>query len=66
MSDSFRDFNNRVIVPFAMILMIGGLISLCQPWIEVLHVYSVTMTLIGLVLFTIFARFGPADKKGRH
>jgi hypothetical protein len=55
-----------VIVPFAMALMIGGLIFLCQPWFEVLHRYSVTITLIGLILFTIFARFGPADKKGGH
>ena len=66
MSDSFRDFNNKVIVPFAMALMIGGLIFLCQPWFETLHNYSVTITLIGLILFTIFARFGPADKKGGH
>lgn len=66
MSDSFLDFNTKVIVPFAMTLMIGGLIFLCQPWFELLHAYSVTITLIGLILFTIFARFGPSDKKGGH
>mgnify|MGYP003340753928 len=64
MSNSFLDFNTKVIVPLAMTLMIGGLIFLCQPWFELLHAYSVTITLIGLILFTIFARFGPADKKG--
>jgi hypothetical protein len=63
MSPQFRAFNNRYIVPLAMILMIGGFIALCQPWSELLHNYSVTVTLIGLVIFTILARFGPLPHK---
>lgn len=63
MSPEFRAFNNRYIVPLAMFLMIGGFIALCQPWSEVLHEYSVAATLAGLVLFTIFARFGPLPQK---
>ena len=65
MSDDFRTFNNKVIVPVAMVLMILGFIALCQPWSMLLHRYSVAITLAGLVLFTIFARFGPAQKKMR-
>ena len=33
-----------------MILMIVGFVCLCQPWSEVLHAYSVTITLIGLIV----------------
>ena len=63
MSDAFRTFSNKVIVPVAMALMIFGFVALCQPWSELLHAYSVAMTLAGLVLFTIFARFRPPAKK---
>jgi hypothetical protein len=46
-----------------MVLMIGGFVALCQPWSEWLHSYSVTITLVGLVIFTIFARFGSLPDK---
>ena len=59
MSDGFRAFNARYIVPLSMILMIVGFVALCQPWSRVLHDYSVAITLVGLALFTIFARFAP-------
>jgi hypothetical protein len=59
-SDGFRTFNARFIVPFAMTLMILGFIFLCQPWNDFLHDYSVVITLTGLLLFTVFARFAPA------
>ena len=42
-----------------MLLMILGFIFLCQPWSEFLHAYSVAITLLGLILFTIFTRFAP-------
>ena len=63
MSDGFRRLSNNFIVPFAMTLMIFGFVALCQPWSELLHEYSVTVTLAGLFLFTIFARFHPPAKK---
>jgi hypothetical protein len=62
-SDGFRTFNARFIVPLAMTLMILGFIFLCQPWSAFLHDYSVVITLIGLVLFSIFARFAPAPSR---
>jgi hypothetical protein len=63
MSDGFRTFNARFIVPLAMALMILGFGFLCQPWSMFLHGYSVVITLIGLVLFSIFARFAPAPRR---
>jgi hypothetical protein len=63
MSPQSRAFNNKYVVPLAMILMIGGFVALCQPWSEWLHKYSVAVTLVGLVIFSIFARFGPAPDK---
>jgi len=63
MTDEFRGIIARYIVPSAMILMIAGFIALCQPWSLWLHEYSVLITLIGLVLFTIFARFASGPDK---
>jgi len=59
MRDKYRQFIGRYVVPFSMLLMILGFIFLCQPWSEFLHAYSVAITLLGLILFTIFTRFAP-------
>jgi hypothetical protein len=64
MRDVHRQFIGRYIVPVAMLLMISGFICLCQPWSELLHAYSVAVTLSGLILFSIFARF--AAQPGRN
>jgi len=56
-SKNFRDMNRRFIVPAAIFLMLFGFFSLCQPWSEFLHRYSVAITLVGLIAFSIFARF---------
>jgi hypothetical protein len=50
---TFRQINHRFIVPGAQILMIFGIVALCQPWVEVLHRYGVTIILIGLVSFMV-------------
>jgi hypothetical protein len=39
--------------------MVVGVIALCQPWVEVIHRYSVTVILIGLVGFNIFSKIKP-------
>jgi hypothetical protein len=59
MRSEYRRFIGKYIVPLAMMLMILGFVCLCQPWSEFLHAYSVAITLVGLVLFTIFARLAP-------
>jgi hypothetical protein len=37
-------------------LMILGIIALVQPWSHLLHRYSVTIILIGLVGFSVFIK----------
>ena len=39
--------------------MIGGVIFLCQPWIEVLHRYGLTIIILGLVGFLITSHVPP-------
>ena len=45
----------------AEIVMIGGIVALCQPWSLFLHRYGVTITLIGLVTFMFTGWFGPKE-----
>ena len=61
---SFRETNQRVLIPLAQGMMIFGIVALCQPWVEVLHRYGVTLTLIGLVGFMVTTKIpAPAPKK---
>ena len=59
MREEYRQLIGKYLVPLAMWLMILGFIFLCQPWSQLLHAYSVAVTHVGLILFTIFARFAP-------
>ncbi len=38
----------------AEIVMVLGIVALCQPWNLFLHRYGVTITLVGLIGFSIF------------
>ena len=49
----FRRFNARVLEPGSMLLMLLGIAALCQPWVLVLHQYSVLIMLIGLIGFNV-------------
>jgi hypothetical protein len=42
----------------AELVMVLGIIALCQPWIFFLHRFSVTIILIGLVTFMFTNWFG--------
>jgi hypothetical protein len=48
----------------SMALMMLGIGALCQPWIEVLHRYSILLIIIGLVAFNVFSRIQPAPQAG--
>ena len=37
-------------------LMVAGIVALMQPWSLLLHRYSVTVILIGLVGFSVFSK----------
>jgi len=43
----------------SMWLMVLGIVFLCQPWSLFLHVYGVTVTLVGLIGFSIFSKIKP-------
>ena len=40
----------------SMVLMMLGIVALCQPWSLVVHQYSVLMIILGLVAFNVFSR----------
>jgi hypothetical protein len=48
----------------AEIVMVLGIIALCQPWNMFLHRYGVTIILLGLITFMLTGWFGkPAKDK---
>lgn len=57
----FRTLSARVLEPASQWIMILGIVALMQPWIEILHIYSVTITLVGLVGFIVFSHIKPDD-----
>lgn len=56
---TFRQLSARYLEPASMGLMVLGIVFLCQPWSRLLHVYSVAVTLAGLVGFSIFSKIKP-------
>ena len=60
---SFRELSARVLEPACQWLMILGIVALCQPWVEVLHRYGVTITLVGLIGFSVFSKIKPLPKE---
>ena len=50
----------RQLESVSMALMLLGIVALCQPWVEVLHRYSILVIIIGLVAFNVFSRIAPA------
>ncbi len=62
---TFKELSARYLEPISQWIMILGIIALCQPWVEVLHRYGVTIILVGLVGFSIFSKIrpGPAEEQ---
>lgn len=60
---SFRGLNQRFLHPASQILMILGIVALCQPWNLFLHRYGVTMILVGLIAFMVTGKIGPEPEK---
>ena len=56
---TFREKNRKYYEPAAQSLMIFGLLSLCQPWIELLHRYGLTITIVGLIAFMVTSQIPP-------
>jgi hypothetical protein len=60
---SFKHLSANVLEPLSQWIMILGIIALCQPWVEVLHRYGVTIILVGLVGFLIFSKIKPDPER---
>ena len=45
----------------AEIVMVLGIIALCQPWNMVLHRYGLTITIVGLLTFMFTGWFGKPE-----
>ncbi|MGB3503439.1 MAG: hypothetical protein WBA44_17590 [Mesorhizobium sp.] len=45
----------------AEIVMVLGIVFLCQPWVEFLHRYGLTVIIIGLITFMCTNWFGSAE-----
>ena len=60
---SFREISSKYLEPLSMYTMVFGIGALCQPWVEVLHRYGVTITLAGLVGFSVFSKIKPLPKE---
>jgi hypothetical protein len=58
---AFRRFNARILEPGSMLLMLLGILFLCQPWVALLHQYSVLVMLIGLIGFNVAVHIPPPD-----
>jgi len=58
---TFRAFSARYLEPAFMWLMVAGIVALCQPWVRTLHAYGVTITLVGLIGFSIFSKIKPRE-----
>jgi uncharacterized membrane protein len=56
---TFRQMNAKYYEPAAQWAMILGVIFLCQPWVEVLHRYGLTVIVIGLIAFMITSHVPP-------
>ncbi|CDX23783.1 conserved hypothetical protein [Mesorhizobium sp. ORS 3324] len=56
---SFRAVNEKYLLPASQILMVLGIVALCQPWSLGLHSYGVTIILIGLIGFNITSKIAP-------
>jgi hypothetical protein len=58
---SFQELNQRWLIPIAQSVMIFGIVALCQPWIELLHRYGLTIILLGLVGFMVTTKISPPE-----
>ena len=60
---SIRAINQKYLEPGSQLLMIFGIIALCQPWNFFLHRYGLTMTLVGLIAFMVTTKIPREEKQ---
>jgi hypothetical protein len=63
MALGFKQLSAKYFEPISQWIMIGGIISVVQPWNQFLHLYGITITLIGLVGFMVFSHIKPGPEE---
>jgi hypothetical protein len=63
---TFRQLSAKYLEPGSIGLMVLGIVFLCQPWSRFLHVYGLTVTLVGLVGFSVFSKIKPLGDDERE
>jgi hypothetical protein len=56
---TFKQLSAAVLEPASIWIMVFGIVALCQPWFFTLHTYGITITLAGLIGFSIFSKIKP-------
>ena len=59
---TFRQASAKYLEPLSMYVMIFGIVALCQPWSHGLHAWGVTITLAGLIGFSVFSKIKPLEQ----
>ena len=60
---NIRVFNQKFLEPASIAFSVGGIICLCQPWIGLLHSWSVLIMLIGQIAFNVSVHIPAPDSK---
>jgi hypothetical protein len=55
--------NQKYLERGAIAFMVVGILCLCQPWVGVLHAWSVLIMIIGLIGFNIAAHLPAPEPK---
>ncbi len=55
----FRKISKKIIEPLTMVLIVIGIIALCQPWVLFLHRKGFLITGVGLALYIFFSHVKP-------
>lgn len=55
----FRKLSNKLFEPLSMVIIVIGIITLCQPWILILHRKGFLITGVGLALYIFFSHVKP-------
>ena len=59
----FRKISKKIIEPLTMVLIIIGIVALCQPWILILHRKGFLITGVGLALYMFFSHIKPLEEE---
>jgi hypothetical protein len=59
---NMRVFNQKFLEPASIAFSVIGILFLCQPWVMVLHSWSVLVMLIGLIAFNVSVHIPPPEK----